>query len=193
MRLPFLSKITSLPAVAMGAAAGMLIAGVLALVGGSYAHSVVRDQLAPQKIHFAPASSPELPANIKQYAGKAVLDGSTARVFANQYIAVHLNAIAGGQTYAQVSAQSLANPTNTKLAQQAQTLFRGETLRGLLLNAWGWSVVGTVALAAGWALLGLGLILFALPLLNSVLNRRTAEERGSVSQPKGATPAVAAS
>jgi len=44
-----------------------------------------------------------------------------------------------------VSTASRANPNDTKLSAQVQTLFRGETLRGLLLYAWGWSVIGRIA------------------------------------------------
>jgi hypothetical protein len=174
-----LARLTRLTAIALGAALGMIIAGVLAIIGGSYAHSVVHDQLVPQKISFAPAGSPELPANIKQYAGKPVLDGPTAKVFADKYIAVHLKRVAGGQTYSQVSAKAQANPKDQALAQQVQTLFRGETLRGLLLNAWGWGEVGTVALIAGWLLVVLGLILFTLPLINALLNRNHAAASAS--------------
>ncbi len=53
----FLSKITTIRPIAMGLAAGLVVAGVLAIVGGSYAHQVVHDQLAPQQIFF--------PANAK--------------------------------------------------------------------------------------------------------------------------------
>jgi hypothetical protein len=59
--------------------------------------------------------------------------------------------VADGQTYSQVSAASQADPTNAKLTAQAATLFKGETLRGLLLYAWGWSVVSTIALYAAIA------------------------------------------
>jgi len=44
-----------------------------------------------------------------------------------------------------VSSAAQANPSDQKLQAQVQTLFRGETLRGLLLYAWGWSLVGTIA------------------------------------------------
>ena len=190
MRVPLLARLTSLPMIAIGAAAGMIVAGILALIGGSYAHKVVHDQLVPQKIHFAPAGSPALPPQIASYAGKPVLDGSAAKVFADKYIAVHLKKVAGGQTYAQVSAQSLAAPTNKVLAEQTQTLFRGETLRGLLLQAWGWGKVGTIALIAGWALIGIGLILLMLPLLNAVLNERTARGPAARRQPAEAVSAT---
>jgi hypothetical protein len=59
---------------------------------------------------------------------------------------VHLVKIGGGQTYAQLSAKSLAQPKNTALAEQVQTIFRGETLRGLLLNAYGWWQMGQIML-----------------------------------------------
>jgi hypothetical protein len=170
MRVPLLAKLTSLPVIAMGAALGMLVAGILAVIGGSYAHQVVHDQLAPQKISFPPAGSPALPADLKEYGGKQVLDGDSAKAFADKFIGVHLEEVAGGQTYSEVSAKAQAQPDNEQLAAQTQTLFRGETLRGLLLNAWGWSVVGTVALIAGWVLIGLGALLFLLPLLDLILN-----------------------
>ena len=50
--------------------------------------------------------------------------------------------------------------TNAKLTAQVATLFKGETLRGLLLYAWGWSVVSTIALyAAIGALIGFAIML----------------------------------
>ena len=68
--------------------------------------------------------------------------------------------MAGGKTYSQVSARA-ANPNDTVLAGQVATLFKGETLRGLLLYAWGWSVVSTIALyAAIAALIGFLIMLF---------------------------------
>ena len=45
-------KLFTLTTVASGIAIGMIIAGALALVGGSYAKDVVHDQLVPQQIYF---------------------------------------------------------------------------------------------------------------------------------------------
>ncbi|MEA2426567.1 MAG: hypothetical protein QOF37_195 [Thermoleophilaceae bacterium] len=177
---PLLARITSLTSIATVAAAGMMVVGALALVGGSYDKQVVRDQLTPQKISFPPAGSPALLPGIKQYAGQQVVNGGQAKAYANDFINVHLSKIAGGKTYAEVSTASLAHPKNAKLAGQKATLFQGETLRGLLLNAWGWSVVGTVATLAGIVLLGLGALLLLLPLANWQVNIR------------GRRPAVAA-
>ncbi|UGS34055.1 hypothetical protein [Capillimicrobium parvum] len=168
----------------MGIAAGLLATGVLALVGGTYAHDVVHDQLAPQKIFFPADAKSGLPDNLSQYAGQQVDTGAEAKAYANDFIGLHLTEIAGGKTYAEVSGASLADPTNQKLAQQTQTLFRGETLRGLLLNAWGWATVGTVAIIAGIVLLVLGGLLFLLPALDWLLNdRRVAGANAAPARP----------
>jgi hypothetical protein len=164
-------KLFNLTTVASGAAIGMIVAGILAIVGGGYAHKVVHDQLAPQKIFFA-ADPSQMPPGIRQYAGRQVDTAGEAKVFADKYIAVHLKEAAGGQTYSQVSAQFLKDPTNAKLAQTRTTLFMGETLRGMLLQAWGWGTIGTIATIAGIALIGIGGILLAIPVLALVGERR---------------------
>jgi hypothetical protein len=171
-RSPLLAKLTGLTSIATVAALGIVIVGIIAVVGGSYDKKVVHDQLVPQKIFFPASNSPELLPGVKQYAGQQLTTGSQAKAYANNFINVHLSKIAGGQTYAQVSTAALAAPTNTKLAEEKAILFQGETLRGLLLNAWGWSVVGTIAALAGWILIALGAILFLLPLANWQVNLR---------------------
>jgi hypothetical protein len=151
---------------------------ILAFVAGflfwaaNFTHSYVHDELTQQKISFPAAGSASLNAkefpDLQQYAGQAVNDGDKAKAYANGFIGRHLQAIGGGKTYSQVSAESLANPKDATLAATVQTLFRGETLRGLLLNAWGWWTVGTYAL---YAAIGLTLASFAvfLALLYEVL------------------------
>jgi hypothetical protein len=171
-RSPLLAKLTGVTSIATVAAAGIIVVGILAVVGGSYDKQVVRDQLVPQKIVFPAANSPALLPGIKQYAGQKLVNGDQAKAYANNFINVHLSKIAGGETYAQVSTAALAAPKNAKLAEEKATLFQGETLRGLLLNAWGWSLVGTLVTLAGWILILLGVILFALPLANWQVNLR---------------------
>jgi hypothetical protein len=171
-RSPLLAKLTSLTSIATVTAVGIIVVGIMAMAGGSYAKQVVRDQLVPQKIFFPAAGSPELLPGVKQYAGQQLVDGAQAKAYANDFINVHLSKIAGGQTYAQVSTAALAAPTNTTLATEKATLFQGETLRGLLLGAWGWSVVGTIASLAGLILILLGGVLFLLPLANWQINLR---------------------
>ena len=134
-------KFFNLFTVASGVAIGLIVAGSLALIGGQYATNVVHDQLVPQKIYF-PAKGKELPANLNQFAGQQVDTAKEAKAYANDFIGLHLQGIGGGKSYSEVSAAWLANPKDQKLAQQRQTMFMGETLRGTLLNAWGW---GTMA------------------------------------------------
>jgi hypothetical protein len=176
-RSPLLAKLTSLTTIATMAAAAIVAVGIIAVVGGSYAKNVVRDQLVPQKITFPAANSPALLPGIKQYAGQSLVNGSQAKAYANDFINVHLSKVAAGQTYAQVSAAAIAAPTNAKLAEQKATLFQGETLRSILLSAWGWSLVGTIATLAGFIMIAVGGILLLLPLANWQVNlrgRRTA-------------------
>lgn len=131
----------------------------------SFIGGQVHDQLSQQQIFFPQAGTPALtalPASdrtaMEQYGGQQLTTGDQAKVYANSFIGVHLTEVAGGQTYSQVSAQAQANPSDTKLAGQVQTLFRGETLRGLLLNAYGWSTVGVYAF---YAAIGLAVASFA--------------------------------
>jgi hypothetical protein len=146
---------------AVATIAGLVLTVVLAIGGGLllWGHSVVNtdvhNQLAAQKIVFPAASSPEikaLPATdataMKQYAGQTMTTGGQAETYADHFIAVHLTKIGGGKTYSQLSAQSLANPKDAALADQVQTVFRGETLRGMLLNAYGWWQVGQIMLVS---------------------------------------------
>jgi hypothetical protein len=80
------------------------------------------------------------------YAGQQMTSGAQAQTYADHFIAVHLREIGGGKTYSQLSAASLAQPKNAALAAQVQTMFRGETLRGLLLNAYAFWEMGQIML-----------------------------------------------
>lgn len=145
----------------------LAVGGSLLLWGGNFASNMVHDQLAQQRISFpakgSPALDPKTFPGLQRYAGQSVDSGPKAKAYANQYIAVHLREIAGGKTYSEVSNLSRANPDDQQLAGQVQTLFRGETLRGLLLYAWGWSVVGHIAtLVAYAAFAGAAVVLIAL-------------------------------
>lgn len=131
----------------------LVFAGSLLLWGHSFVNSQVHSQLAAQQIFFPAAGSesisdPQIAPYLTTYAGQQLVDGAQAKAYADHYIAVHINKIAGGQTYAQLSAKAQANPTDTKLAGQVQTVFRGETLRGLLLNAYAFWKMGQIALVA---------------------------------------------
>jgi hypothetical protein len=131
------------------ATAVLLAVSGLAWWGYSFTHKQVHDELASQKIYFPPKGSPALsPAefpDLQQYAGQQVDSGEEAKAYANGFIGRHIEKIAGGQTYAQVSSAALADPSNTKLQQQKTSLFQGETLRGLLLNAYAFDTLGMIS------------------------------------------------
>jgi hypothetical protein len=185
----FLNKITSLTPIAAGAAAGMIVLGIVSIIGGSYDHEVVRTQLGPQKISFP---KPAEYANLKQYEGQQVLTGTQAKAYAEDQIAPDMNKIAGGKTYSQVSDEWIAGGMKSeKLAGERTTLFTGETLRGLLLQAWGWGQIGSIAILAGILLIVFGGILFLLPVLNWRLNIRREPKELAAPRVAQAPPATA--
>ena len=147
----------------------LIVAGVLLTWGHSYASNQVTSQLSAQKIVFPTKTSPEftvLPkanqAEMGQYAGQLMTTGAQAQVYADYFIARHLYLIGGGKTYSQLSEESLTHPTNAALAAQVQTVFRGTTLRSMLLEAYGFWTFAQIALIgaiAAYAAAGLMLIL----------------------------------
>ena len=164
--------------------AGIIMAAVLLTASGLlfWAHSFITDnvrtQLVAQKIFFPPAGSDQLkdPAvgpYLNQYAGQQLTTGEQAKAYADHYIAVHLKASTGGKTYSELSTLSRQDPKNATLADQVQTSFRGETLRGLLLNAYAFGTMATVAFIAAWIGLGAGALFLVLAALGLVHARRT--------------------
>ena len=136
-------------------AAVLIAAGGLLLWGHSFVDSQVSTQLVAQKIVFPSRSNPEfraLPpadaAAMGQYAGQTMTTGAQAKVYADNFIGFHLSKMGG--TYSALSGESLAQPNNTKLAALVNTVFKGTTLRGMLLNAYAFWEMGVIAL---WAAL----------------------------------------
>jgi hypothetical protein len=171
------------------------VGGGLLLRGSNFAHNMVHNQLADQRISFPEKGSPGFDAKefpgLQRYAGQAVDNGPKAKAYADQYIKAHLAAVADGKTYSEVSSLSRANPKDEALAGQVQTLFRGETLRGLLLYAWGWSVVGMIAFWTGLAaLLGAIGVLAAL-MLGFVMHERELKRRSASTEPAATNGATA--
>jgi hypothetical protein len=180
-------RLVSSIAAVMGVA--LLAAAALLFYAHGYVHGQVTDQLREQQITFPAAGSPaitSLPAGdraeISKYAGQALVNGDQAKAFADHFIKVHLGEVAGGQTYSQVSAKAQANPTDPKLTGQVQTLFRGETLRGLLLNAYAFDTMATVALIAAWVAVIGGVVLMLLAALGLLHARRPTTAAPAVSE-----------
>jgi hypothetical protein len=153
-------------------AAILLAAGGLLTWGSAYVHNTVQGQLAAQQIFFPAKAAfanakagteitPSMIPSVSQYAGEQMLTGQQAEAYADHFIAVHLTEIGGGKTYSQLSTESIAQPKNVALAGQVATVFKGETLRSMLLNAYGWwkvSQLTYIAALVAFALGGLTLI-----------------------------------
>jgi hypothetical protein len=130
----------------------LIVSGLLLTWAHNFIGNEVRTQLAAQQIVFPASNSPAIKAPqfaaMHQYAGQLMTTGAQAEVYADHFIANHLKVIGGGLTYSQLSAKAIAQPGNAKLAAQVQLMFRGTTLRSMLLNAYAF---GTMATIAGFA------------------------------------------
>lgn len=173
---------------ALLAVGGLIVATVLVAAGGllMWANNFVDDQvttqLTAQKIFFPEAGSesandPNVKEYIAPYLGQQVTNGEQARVFADHYIGVHLQEMAGGKTYSELSTISRANPDDAEAAAAVQTAFRGETLRGLLLNAYAFWKMGQIALFGAIAAFAGAALLLVLSILGLVHLRRTPAEQ----------------
>jgi hypothetical protein len=169
----------------------LVVAGGLLTWGHSFVNSSVHSQLAQQQIYFPPKAAfdhpkagteitPSMIPSVSQYAGQQLLTGGQAKVYANDFIAVHLSEMPYGGVYAKVStAARAATPGSaaaTKLAAVEQTSFQGTTLRGLLLEAYGFSMIGVVMLWGAIASFVLAAIMSVLVGLGIWHARKTTEE-----------------
>ena len=141
-----------------------------------------------------PRSSPtEGRTDLVKFADQRLDTGAEAEAYAS-FINGHLEGIAGGATYADLGATESAAKADVKAAVDAgqpqaevdelqatadditgqrNSLFKGETLRGLLLSAYAWSTVGTIAgIAAIGAFIAAGLMAILVG-LGLVHHRRT--------------------
>src|SRR5215469_17306731 len=161
------SSRTLVGATSAALAAVLLIAGGLLLWGSAYVHNTVQGQLASQQITFPAAAAfahpkagseitPNMIPSVSQYAGQKLLTGQQAEAYADHFIAQHITDMSGGKTYSQLSAESMAQPNNTQLSGLVSTVFKGETLRSMLLNAYGWWKVSQITYIAALVFFGLG-------------------------------------
>jgi hypothetical protein len=158
---------------------------------GSFVTGMVRDQLTAQQVYFPTADQIKTggsldPAvfaqEIRDQAGNQVTDGNQARIYAQDFLGIHLKGVAGGSTYASIGAKisaanaALAATPKTDpnyatlqanvatLNGQKTTLFTGEMLRATLLNSWGWWTFGVYTTYAG-----IGLLIAALGVLGALV------------------------
>ncbi|MGH2630339.1 MAG: hypothetical protein ACRDHI_07245 [Actinomycetota bacterium] len=164
----------------------LIVLGALAVYGGRFAQSNVTDRLEPQNIVFPPleAMTPQELSEIGDFAGPQVVDGSDAEAY-SRYIGGHLAEINDGATYSETSEaareEGLAPDTAAELQGKADTLFKGETLRAILLNAYGWWTAATLAVYAGYGMVVVGIAFAVLAFLGfRHANRAVGEARPTV-------------
>lgn len=152
----------------LGLAVLLLVIGIVLTSNANFANNYVRDQLSQQNITFPAAdklTDEEKQAEcLVEYAGQKMTTGKQAECYANEYIGLHLQSSADGKTYAelgqpqselraQVEQARAANDPNlasleeqlAEVTRQRETVFKGETLRGLLLTSYGFSEFGVKA------------------------------------------------
>ncbi|HUY57666.1 MAG TPA: hypothetical protein VMV12_07535 [Candidatus Micrarchaeaceae archaeon] len=145
--------------IGLGLTLTLILAGALLMWAAVFTTNEVHSQLAKQDIVFPAAAAfahakagteitPGMKPYLLQYAGQNLVTGAQAQAYADHFIAVHLSEMPYSGVYSKVSAASRANPTNAALAAEVQTSFQGTTLRSMLLEAYGFSVFGTIALVA---------------------------------------------
>lgn len=162
----------------------LLFAGGLLTWGSTFVSDQVRIELTAQKIVIPPAGSaalagPDIKPYLTKYGGQTITTGNQAKAYADHFIAVHVAKLSGGRTYAELgaaqvdlgaqiaTAKAVSDPSVaaleeqlTTLTQTRETVFKGETLRGLLLNAYAFGTMGRIAfIAAVGAFAGAGIML----------------------------------
>jgi hypothetical protein len=158
----------------------LVLLGVLAIYGGNFGQDNVRDRLEPEKVSFPPANAmtPEEKEEVGDFAGQQVVDGDQAEAY-SRFIGLHLSEVNEGKTYSETSTaareEGLDPDVAADLQVKADTLFKGESLRAILLNAYGWWTVSTLAVWAGWALIVAGIVLA----IFAVLGFRHARRKGA--------------
>jgi hypothetical protein len=177
--------------VGLGLAALLLVFAGLLNFGAGFANDSVQSQLENQNIAFPVEAG--LPAETKdqllKWAGKQVTTGEMAKDYSDLYIWEHMKASAIAvtgkpATYSEVSATYMgltrSGSTDTEKIQKysdlRDTLFMGNTLRGMLLEAYAF---GTLGVIAGYAAIAsfVGGILFLLLAIAGLMHiRRTPED-----------------
>jgi hypothetical protein len=177
--------------VGLGLAVLLFIFAGLLNFGAAFANDNVQTQLKNQNIAFPDEAG--LPANTKdqllKWAGQQVVTGEMARDYSDLYILEHMNASATAvmgkpATYSEVSGVYMGlvrggSTDEAKIKQYGdlrQTLFMGNTLRGMLLQAYAFGTLGVIAGYAALASLLGGIALLVLAIAGLAHIRRTPED-----------------
>jgi hypothetical protein len=182
VRLPRRTIDKLLIAIGIVATVVFAVAGGLLAWGANFSNDYVYDELSSQNVVFPDEASlrEEGRDDLVQYADEQVTTGPEAEAYAS-YINGHLQGIADGQTYSEIDDRGAAQAvveaeeagaseaeiaelqaTADELRTQRDSLFRGETLRGLLLSAFAWSTMGRIAGIAAWVAFAAAAVMAAL-------------------------------
>jgi hypothetical protein len=182
VRLPRRTIDKLLIAIGIVATVVFTVAGGLLAWGANFSNDYVYDELSSQNVAFPDEASlrEEGRDDLVQYADEQVTTGPEAEAYAS-YINGHLQGIADGQTYSEIDDRGAAQAvveaeeagaseaeiaelqaTADELRAQRDSLFRGETLRGLLLSAFAWSTMGRIAGIAAWVAFAAAAVMAAL-------------------------------
>jgi hypothetical protein len=170
--------------VGVGLSVFVFVAAALMNWGYSFTNDTVKTQLSAQKITMPGSTNNSkedaaTTAFFKDNGGKLMLNGKQAQMYADHYIATYADAsIANRAAQGALS----ADPTNADLKSKAdtaaatvETVFKGESLRGMLLNAFAFWQIGQIAKIGALASLVGGILLLILSIAGWVHLRRTPE------------------
>jgi hypothetical protein len=177
-------------AVGFGLTVFLFVAAGLLNWGASFASDSVQSQLENQNISFpAVEAMPEATkAELAKWAEKKVTTGEMARDYSDLYIWEHMKgsaiaAVGKPATYSEVSSMYMGlvrgGSSDTeqieKLGELRQTLFMGNTLRGMLLEAYAFGTMGVIAGYGAIAALVGGVVMLLLSIAGLIHIRRTPE------------------
>lgn len=178
--------------------AGVVAAIVLAIAGGlltwgsNFSEDYVSDELTAQNITFPPSEAlvEEGRDDLAKYGGEQVTTGEHAEAYAS-FIQGHVENTAGGLTYSEIPDRAAQTALQeaiesgapeaeiaeleqeaTTLSQQRDTVFKGEMLRGTLLNAYAWSTMGQIAGIAATAAFAAAAVMLVLSAAGAVHLRK---------------------
>jgi hypothetical protein len=165
----------------------LIAAGALLLWGSNFTSNQVHNQLAMQDVYFPTAAQLAHPTGsevratmipyLAPYAGQEVLTGTQAQAYATHFIAIHLSHMPYGGVYSKVSSAARAakpgSPQATQLSGLETTVFQGTTLRAMLLEAYGFSIFGTLAFDGALAAFCAAFLMLVLTVLGVWHARRT--------------------
>lgn len=176
----------------------LVVAGGLLMWGSNFAADYVEDELTSQNITFPPAEALEAEGrtDLVKFGGESVDTGPKAEAYAS-FIDGHLQNTADGLTYAELGGPERAangavaeaveagaddatiaelEAEAAEISGQRNTLFKGETLRGLLLTAYAWATVGTIAGYAAYAAFAAGAVMLVLVLMGLRHHRKVVQQ-----------------